>query len=227
MSEPVTFPFEFTSRIQEVGSVDPIADRDTIHVEPMLFGASRHFAKAAGGPLTNMVLRAIGEHLDGCEAYCASVGAHLIIDTRTHMLMPGFFPAIPGWHCDAYPRAAYGDQPSLKAGNPSHHHFVAFVSDQPDGVSRTEFIAPGDTVAAKVDPAHVWQSVHKQVYHYVPRFQQKDGQILRFGQATLHRAMPAHAKGWRWWLRASVFYKPPENAIRKQVQVYAPEGLGW
>lgn len=225
MSEP--HEFEFVSRIQEVGRVDPLADRDTIHAEPMLFGASPAFAAEAGGPLTRLVLHALSDELVGASAYCRGTGQHLVIDTRSHMLMPGFYPAIPGWHCDAYPRGAYGEQPSLTGGNPDNFHFVAFVSDQADGVSRTEFVQSGYKTRCKFGDEHVWSSVHRQVGALTPKLTQVDGQILRFWQATLHRASPAHAKGWRWWFRASVFYKPPENAIRKQVQVYAPEGLGW
>jgi hypothetical protein len=218
--------FSFRSRIAEVGSVDAVVDRDVIHAEPMLFGASVEFAREAGGPLTRIMLNALTEELTGALAYCRSTSQHLVIDTRSHMLMPGFTPAIPGWHCDAYPRGAYGEQPWLANGNPSNFHFVCFVSDQADGVSRTEFMQSGVTTNIRnVDPEHVWASVHKQAYG--DTMTQVDGQILRFWQPTLHRAKPAHAKGWRWWFRASVFYRPPENAIRKQVQVYAPEGLGW
>ncbi len=220
--------FSFRSRIEQVGVIDPVADRDVIHAEPMLFGASPAFAREAGGPLTRTVLTALDAELRGAAAYCAATGQHLVIDTRTHMLMPGFTPAIPGWHCDAYPRGAYAEQPHLSGGNPDNFHFVAFVSDQGGGVSRTEFLQSGRThVATGIDSEHVWQSVHRGLTLPGPTLTQADGQILRFWQATLHRAKPAHAKGWRWWFRASVFYKPPENAIRKQVQVYAPEGLGW
>lgn len=31
---------------------------------------------------------------------------HIIVDTKIHMLMPGWSPAILGWHCDGAPRNA-------------------------------------------------------------------------------------------------------------------------
>ncbi len=219
--------FTFVSRIDKVGEMPGYVGREDIHEELMLFGASPEFAGAVGGPLTKRFLKEVAPDLDQMRAFCAAFGMHIVIDTRSHMLMPGFYPAIPGWHCDAFPRGGYGEQPDLTRTTEGAHHLVAFCSDQHNGVSRTEFLAHGREVTLDVDPKAVWSSVHAQSGGWVATTTQLDGEILRFSQKTLHRAKPAHQKGWRWWVRASCFYKPPENAVRRQVQVYAPEGLGW
>ncbi len=218
---------KFTPHIEQIGKIDPLVHRSVIHDEPMLFSASVRFARQAGGPLTRMLLEVADWQLQQMESYCSITDQYVVIDTRSHMLMPGFRPAIGGWHCDAYPRGGYDEQPDLTAGKANNHHIVAFVSDQNGGVSQTEFVtAPIE--ASEIDPERVWSSVHRAVQAARPTTMfEQDGEVLRFSQQTLHRASSAHARGWRWWFRASVFYSPPRNQIRKQVQVYGEEGQSW
>lgn len=217
--------YTFESNIEKIGSLPVKVDRQLIHEEPMLFGASIKFASENGGPLTRAFLNEAIESLLAMQVYCEANNIHIVIDTRSHILMPGFYPAIPGWHADAYPRAKYGEQPNLELGNRNNYHIVAFQSDQDDGVSRTLFSKHGTSTTMDVDNKHVWQSVHSQFKGETQS--ELDGEILKFSQATLHNAQAAHTKGWRWWIRVSCFYKPPENTVRRQVQVYAPIGLGW
>ena len=203
--------------------------RDQIHNEPMLFGCSPEFVlERRDALLANSVLAylKLTRELDRAEEYCRRHGKWLVIDTRSHMLMPGMYPAIPGWHADAYPRYRYGDQPDLEAAQPDTPHYVVHVSDQDEGVSRTLFAEQPFT--CDVDTTKVWASVHRQMEcSAISTKRFLDGQIVRMLQPTLHRAAAAYTKGWRWWMRMSCFYKPPENAIRKQVQVYTTEGGGW
>lgn len=65
--------------------------RDT----PSLFNASLEDALRYGGELTRAALSAMSIPGDR---------KHIIVDTKTHMLMPGMWPAIPGWHTDGVPR---------------------------------------------------------------------------------------------------------------------------
>ena len=221
--------FTFRSSLRTVGHLDALVDTGVIHDEPMLFSASWNFAMSAGGPLTRMFMRnADIEMAELCD-YCRDTNQHCVIDSRSHMLMPGFRPAIGGWHCDAYPRQN-GGQPDLEKGIGANFHLVCFVSDDALGVSRTEFLPDGSFIGIPdIDPKRVWHSVDECVNErrQVPVRQQVDGEILRFGQATLHRATPAVRPGWRWWIRASVYPNPPKNQIRKQVQVYGPENQSW
>jgi len=169
----------------------------------------------------------------------ANPGAHRVIDTRSHMLMPGQYPAIPGWHCDAYPRGQHSSgQPDLWSGNPKCFHYVVTISDQRDGVSNTTFLEASE-VALLVRPEEVWGSVHEDLERRLrepsaadPRYGRKtwavpDGHLLRFNQESLHRATKTHTKGWRWFFRLSMYHSAPMNQIRRQVQVYTTEGGGW
>jgi hypothetical protein len=198
----------------------------TIAEEPMLFSASPAFAESYGGPLTRAVLRSLEKERHRWTEYIAShPGTHAVIDTRSHMLMPGQYPAIPGWHCDAYPRGKGGSgQPDLEAGDPECFHYVVTVSDQQRGVSNTAFLE--GTVTVEVDPEQVWGSVHDEIRE-LAGVKIPDGNLIRFKQESLHRASATHAKGWRWFFRLSMYHSAPMNQIRRQVQVYSTEGGGW
>lgn len=223
----MTLNFTFNSNISKIGQVDGFADRGVIHDEPMIFSGSPEFTQGAGGTLTNMVLRELHSELYDMQLFCENTQQHVVIDTRSHMLMPGFRPAIGGWHCDAYPRRN-GSQPDLHADVENNYHIVCFISDNREGVSRTEFVDDGYTLAlANINPERVWHSVDSLVRKDSPIKTQMDGEILKFSQSTLHRATPAIRSGWRWWMRISCYYNPPHNQIRKQVQVYGPENQSW
>lgn len=201
-----------------------------IHDETMFFGCSPDWIEDAcpdESPLTHSVihlLRRSGE-MEEAEKFCEEHGKFLVVDTRSHMLMPGMYPAIPGWHCDAYPRKGYNGQPDLKAAHPNTPHYAMHLSTHPDGVSRTEFT--NVQLDTSIDEAHVWYDVDRQMNVGSSNNKQyRDGELVRFTQPTLHRVMPAEVKGWRWWFRMSAYYRPPPNEIRRQVQVYTTE-RGW
>ncbi len=65
-------------------------NKSDLKSEPMLFRATREFARFVGGPLTKAFLNALD--WEDC-----------LIDSRVHMLMPGMYPCIPGWHHDDVP----------------------------------------------------------------------------------------------------------------------------
>lgn len=201
-------------------------DTSIIHNEPMLFSASIDFAESVGGPLTRSILNKIKElEMSEILNYCNENKAWPVIDTRSHMLMKGQYPAIPGWHCDAYPRFSSG-QPNLNLANPKCFHYVVTISDKENGVSNTVFAnAP---IEIDVDNERVWGSVHEQVEKSkINTIKSNDGEIIKFYQNTLHRAEETHTNGWRWFFRLAMYYGKPKNEIRKQVQVYTTKGGGW
>jgi hypothetical protein len=150
----------FTSQIELVGHVPALATAEEIEGETMLFSASPAFAFEKGGPLTRAFLEGAGPALGDMALFCASHRMHIVIDTRSHMLMRGFSPAIGGWHCDAYPRPPEG-QPDLTKGTPGMHHITAFCSTHPvEGVSRTSYLSNGYSVDVDVNPDRVWSSVN-------------------------------------------------------------------
>ena len=75
----------------------PYSD-DEVKNEPMLFSCNFEYALILGGPLTARFLAALPPEF--------LMAKDLIIDSRVHMLMPGWFPCIPGYHHDDVPRAS-------------------------------------------------------------------------------------------------------------------------
>lgn len=73
---------------------------DQIKNTPALWNASIEDALKYGGDLTREAIGAMRLRGDRRS---------IIVDTKIHMLMPGFMPAIPGWHTDGAPRAADGN----------------------------------------------------------------------------------------------------------------------
>ncbi len=99
--------YHFNSRF-EVGPEFGDFDQAAVKNEPMLFNCDFRTAYEIGGPITRAFLDAIE-----CDGYGG------IIDTRVHMLMPVWFPCIPGWHHDDVPRSRPDGQPNYES--PEHH----------------------------------------------------------------------------------------------------------
>src|SRR5262249_36308588 len=107
-SAPVAMPIPFDSRFSLCGRVPPFTP-EQVKAEPTFFAAGIDFARRHGGPITHAVLDALP---DDWRA------AGLVIDSRTHLLMPGWFPCIPGWHLDDVPRTRSDGQPEHR--NPAY-----------------------------------------------------------------------------------------------------------
>src|SRR5690348_15718886 len=107
----------FDSDFKAVGSLAGYP-QETIKSEPMLFSSSVEFAVLNGGPITKEFVSKLPKDWSDC-----------IIDSRVHMLMPTWYPCIPGWHHDDVPRSREDGQPNYK--NPEYHseHIAAVVGD--------------------------------------------------------------------------------------------------
>ena len=193
-------------------------ESEIISREPMLFSSSVEFANKNGGDLTKAVLR-------GIELECPD-HFFVVIDTRSHMLMRGMYPAIPGWHCDGVMRGANG-QPDFGLLDHKAEHRVITVSSEKGGVSNTEFIA--EKLCVEYEPGKVWGSINDDIEESMSpdTYQVPDGDLITFNQLALHRATPAKTNGWRWFFRLSFYHSPPINKIRNQVQVYTSQSTGW
>ena len=108
------------------------------------------------------------------------------------------------------------------------------VSSHEEGVSLTEFIT--DPVTVDIDENHptdgVWHQVHNHITNLKPStMKAEDGTLYDFSSFTLHRAAPAQHRGWRLFLRASMWHKPylnGEGTIARQEYVYrVSEAKGW
>lgn len=194
-----------------------IVDYEVIEAEPMLYGASLRFAMDAGGPLTRAFLSAI--EIDP--------RSDIIIDTRVHMLFPGQFPAIGGWHCDGVPRGHDG-QPDLARLNDPATRWTYTVASV-DGLCNTEFAADPLDVEIERSAGSLWSDVHRIVQRSgVATVLARHGKVAEFYRDSLHRATKADRSGWRFFARASQSTTTPQNKVRRQVQVYVEsEGAGW
>lgn len=115
-----------------------LPDQSEIRHIPQFYRASADYAYRLGGPIVRRFIDALPLSKDF---------KYLSIDSRVHMLMPGWMPCIGGWHCDDFYRpgqpgnvAAGGPvQPALERikedGKYSMHH--AFVIGE---TAPTEFI---------------------------------------------------------------------------------------
>ena len=105
---------DFDNNRELIGNLpfyNPVRDEE-IENEPMLFSSSWDFAINNGGPLTHFIMGYISETV---FHHSGNLGKNLypIIDTRSTMLMEGFYPCIPGWHCDGVPRHKRFQQPDM------------------------------------------------------------------------------------------------------------------
>lgn len=211
----------FMPHVQPLSRVDGTTTIEECSSETMLHSASWDFARKFGGPLTNRVLDALE---DSEKRRARPKNLYEVIDTRVHMLMPGMYPAIPGWHCDAVYRRDSTSQPEVEKIDKRLLHWTCIIGTSP--VSLTSFVV--QEVEIDVNPAAVWKSVHQAVAWKNPRCIQLElGDVLMFDSSTIHRAVAANQQGWRFWFRLSFYPRAPMNQIRKQVQVYTTEDGGW
>lgn len=216
--------YSFTPKINKIGQLDTERYLSVIKHEPMLFAASYSFAEANGGPLTKSFLYSLIDKdipLDD-----------LIIDTRVHMLMKGWFPCIPGWHHDDVIRTRQDGQPDYDHPNALKPEHIVCVVDGGTG-SMTEFISseltmtevPVDKVVYKE-----WNSeINNDRINDVSIQTIKNGEILQFNTETFHRGVSAVGNGFRWFCRASFnSTRTPANEIRQNANVYMSNlNEGW
>lgn len=217
---------KFTPQIEPVGRFTPIATIEEMAREPMVRSASLDFAIENGGPLTRRILHS--HDFDLVERLAMAFGLHIVIDTRVQMLMPGMFPSIPGWHCDAIPRGDYNSQPDFSKLNPNAGHYIGSISTHPNGVSNTRLLIDEIEVDIK-DDLPTWQQVHREVERVgADYYEMPDGIMTYFSPKTIHAASPTKNRGWRCWLRLSLYHHPPKNEITNRTQVYIlSEENGW
>lgn len=191
--------------------------------EPMLFSADYAFSIISGGPITRAFLQRVPDNIKNDPTF--------ILDTRVHMLMPGWYPCIPGWHLDDIPRTRPDGQPDHQ--NPAYRaeHLMCLIGD----ASVTSFLS------ARIDleepglnegiTYHLWDEEINRRLQNNPEFEVSAPTecLIYFNSEALHRGNPATKNGWRWFARASwSTQRKPYNEIRRQVQVYLPVvNQGW
>lgn len=192
---------------------------EQIKNEPMFFSASKDFAYSEGGIITRTFI-------DNLPS--TALQTDFILDSRSHMLMPGMFPCIPGWHHDDVKRGEEG-QPDYENMHYKSEHICLLVNAS---VAPTEFI--DDVVLVpKIPPGvrvyKIWDEVINQRLERIRVIKADTQQYIYFDWSTFHRGVMANKSGWRWFCRISWNTgREFKNEIRKQVQVYMPDvGHGW
>jgi hypothetical protein len=188
--------------------------------EPMIFSGDYEFSMTHGGPITRAFLSRLPNR------YC-------LIDSRTHMLMPGWYPCIPGWHLDDVPRTRPDGQPDHLHPAYKAYNIMAIVGD----ASVTEFITGQ---LALEDIGFYEGAVYGKWNAEINRRLAEPGctiALTKVPESTMvtmpfgsfHRGSPATKNGWRFFIRANFnTARKASNEIRNQVQVYLPvPEAGW
>jgi hypothetical protein len=206
------------------------SDED-IKNEPMFFNCDYNFAYKHGGPVTKAFLLSLPSewHRD------------VVFDSRVHMLMPGWYPAIPGWHHDDVPRPEIPTgQHFITAGQPDYdtpryksEHIMALVNAE---ICPTEFVIGDCKMPAIPEGELIYRAWHKEVEKLIKDNKVKvvkapDRQLIYFDCDTFHTGQQAVNNGWRWFgrvTRNSERVNKITNEIRSQVQVYLEFPMeGW
>ncbi|AEK10027.1 hypothetical protein FDH96_gp140 [Mycobacterium phage Rey] len=223
----------FNSNPVEMGPRQPVVDYlGQIEATPNLRRASLSNAVLFGGPLLRKILACapiVGDH------------EHIFVDTKVSMLMPGWWPAIPGWHTDGVPRVDEDGVNPLGIGKPSlpeqvdqhqdgyrpRYHTIHVGNDCP-----TEFI--DGLLRLPID-----HDTDEEMYSEMTRkidgcstlrkLKAPEGQWMSWDWWNIHQATQATQRGWRLLVRITESNQPPVDSefIRPQNQVYVPKEFGW
>lgn len=217
-------PICFTSYIHEIASFRNDWDQDTIKNEPMLFNSSLDYAWEVGGPITRDFISNLPPEWTECNT---------VVDSRVHMLMPGWFPCIPGFHHDDIIRTYPNGQPNYSRPEYFSKHVMGLVNGD---ICPTQF-ALGDITLPNVPKGKlVYKEWHPIVQLSIDSGDLKSyscpsGKIILFDWQSFHQGTRAIKAGWRWFIRISKNTHRTRNItneIRRQVQVYLEHPMeGW
>lgn len=228
MKSPKTFNSHFT----ELGSFAIEVGNEDIKNETMFFNCDLEFAYDNGQEITKSFIDNLPEDWKKGE---------VVFDSRVHMLMPGWYPAIPGYHHDDVPRPEIATgQHFITAGQPDYdnprylsEHILGLVNAQ---VAPTDFAIGKCTLSQIPDGDLIYRQWHKEVVELVDKREMKrvqcpDRTLVQFDWQTFHQGTKAVSSGWRWFGRVSRNTdrtKKITNEIRRQAQVYMEFPMeGW
>lgn len=202
-----------------------IVTDDMIKNEPMFFSSNLQYVHQNGKSLTKFV---IGQLMNILPDSLFEQLKTAVIDSRSHMLMPGFWPAIPGWHHDDVPRSRKDGQPNYE--NPeyrSNHLLIVIGNTAMPQFLRNTVVMPEIPEGRTIYQA--WDRVINASESEDNFYTVGSGDIYEFDYQTFHRAMPAKLHGWRYFIRFSWnTERKVLNEIRNQVQVYISDpSIGW
>lgn len=191
---------------------------------PSLWNASLEDALKYGGDLTRAAIGAM--RLRGDRRYT-------IVDTKVHMLMPGFMPAIPGWHTDGAPRDGRGNPgakgaPDLAMQRHIQHRVPGSIPHPEDdrypdldvwgtppqyhllvtGSHCSTLFLDGPIALDLSEDAPArdfYAQVSRQVGQdtEVPRKASPASEVVEFGWWDIHTAVQSSTFGWRFLIRVT------------------------
>lgn len=217
------YTFESTIQVRGTFSTDLWSD-EVIKNEPMFFNAGFSYVAEHAGPLTRAFL-------SNLPADWKEMADRIVIDSRVHMLMPGWYPCIPGWHHDDVPRTTPNGQPNYRTREYRSEHLMGLVHGN---ICPTEFAI--GTMTLPLVETDLYATWHPLVEDAITsgvavRRSAESGCYLQFNDDAMHRGTAAVQSGWRWFIRCSRHtgrILRITNEQRQQVQVYLPAvNAGW
>jgi hypothetical protein len=198
--------------------------------EPMLWQCDVKTAWELGGPITKAFIAAMLE--DSSRYMFPNINYdNVIIDSRVHMLMKGWYSCIPGFHHDLVPRTRSDSQPNYT--NPAYHakHCMMLINGD---ICPTEFAIGKATFNDVPIGQKYYKEWHKEVVEKLKSGELRQmlapsNSLIFFDWQTWHQGTAAVGNGWRFFIRASWNHnEKPKNELRRQCQVYlSPLEEGW
>lgn len=217
-----------------IGNSIPEPSQELIETSLNLRQVSLEDAARYGGPITKQALGAM--NLRGDRKY-------VVVDTKVHLLMPGWIPAIPGWHTDGVPRgeemnpAGKGD-PNLRAQidgsvTAPRYHILVTGEHCPTRFAKGPIDLDFDENIGK----DLYKEMTKQIRGRVQNGEIETmvtppSTVVEWDWWNVHTAQQSEGRGWRYLIRVTEtdHIRPrtdPNDFIRTQNQVYAPMEFGW
>lgn len=221
----------------KVGASIPDPSQDLIKTTPSLLQASLQDAVTFGGQLTRQALGAIAKSMHFDRKY-------IVVDTKVHMLMPGFMPAIPGWHTDGVPRGPEKDPagkgaPDIDAQEevaiaPPRYHLLVTGEMAPTKFALNpdlDLMVPDEPSPDLYRLLSTQMQAHEK-HNQLNLLLTSPSTVYSWDWWQLHTATAATKFGWRFLIRVTEtdYIKPRTDlreVIRVQQQVYVPSEFGW
>lgn len=215
----------FRSMVRTKGQFwEPSPDDDMEHVkhEPAFFQASLDFAYQNGGAITRRFLDALPPLARQTPAF---------LDSRVHMLMPGWWPCIPGWHHDDVERSRADGQPNYFTAS---YRPVFYMSLVGSADCATEFTIGSIGLPDVPEGEVYYREWHPLVDSAVragslERWSCPFNTVVEFDDRDFHQGVVSKSSGWRWFGRVTVGNPlKPANEIRRNSMVYLERPMeGW
>lgn len=236
----------FNSQIRR-GSKLPDFTQDEVKNEPMFFNCDPNFAFKNGGEITKSFLTKFlvdiameaghkdpflpKEMFQDSHTLSDRLQYNFIFDSRVHMLMPNWYPCIPGYHFDDVPRTLPNGQPDHKNPIYRSRHCLALVNGD---ICPTQFALCEAEFSEVGDNEIAYKKWHPEVINHIKSCKlitilAPTNTLIYFDWNTWHQGTRCIRSGWRWFGRLSWnTNRKPTNEIRKQVQVYLEFPMeGW